>query len=120
MRIVDVKFNVPTSAVGNGALSFVVVHPNYGEMRRGAECFPVDFRVQPTDWRLFTTTLEQVDPDWPRQRVEQIKINREQSNRYYTYLPARTPYHLLVNVVSKNWLALPKIERISLGLEVMQ
>lgn len=120
VRIVDVKFNVPTSAVGNGALSFVVVHPNYGEMRRGAECFPVDFRVQPTDWRLFTTTLEQVDPDWPRQRVEQIKINREQSNRYYTYLPARTPYHLLVNVVSKNWLALPKIERISLGLEVMQ
>jgi len=120
VRIVDVQFNVPKSAVGNGALAFIVIHPNYGEMRRGIECFPADLRAQPTDWRLFTTTLEQVDPSWPHGKVQPIMIDEKHSNRYYTYLPARAPYHLLVNVVSKNWLALPKIERISLGLELMQ
>jgi hypothetical protein len=120
VRVVDIEFTVPKSAVGNGAIGFVVIHPNFGEMRRGAECFPADFRVQPTDWRRFTTTLEQVDPGWARQKVESIVIDEGHSNRYYTYLPARAPYHLLVNVVSANWVALPKIKKISIGLEVMQ
>ena len=69
---------------------------------------------------VLPTTLEQVDPGWARQKVDPIVIDEGQSNRYYTYLPARAPYHLLVNVVSTNWVALPKIKRISIGLQVMQ
>lgn len=120
VRVVAVKFNVPREAIGNGALSFIVVHPNYGQMRRGAECFPADFRIQPTDWRPFTTTLEQVDQGWPSRDTASIKIDEKQSNRYYAYLPARTPYHLLVEVVSQKWTSLPRIEKLSLALEIMQ
>ena len=61
-RIVNVEFNVPKAKIGNGALSIILIHPNYGEMRRASECFPVDFRVKPTDWKFFTTMFEQVDP----------------------------------------------------------
>lgn len=118
--IVDVKFNVPTENIGVGALQFVLTHPGYGEMRRKDECFPADFRRTPTDWRRFTTTLEQVTPKWTSRKPTKVEISESQSDRYYTYLPARTPYHLLVNVVSKNWLSLPRIESIHIGLEVMQ
>jgi len=119
-RIVDVEFNVPKAAIGNGGLSFVLIHPNYGEMRRGSECFPADFRVKPTDWKFFTTSIEQLDAKWAARQPTSIQIDKDHSNRYYTYLPARTRYHIVINVISTNWRSIPKIKKVSIGLELMQ
>ena len=118
--IVDVAFDSPKEKVGTGAIDFVVIHPGYGEMRRGDSCFEVDFRVRPTDWRQFTTPFEQVSPRWLIREPMKVTITKEQSARYYTYYPARTSYHLLVNVVSKNWKSIPKVREIEIGFEVMQ
>lgn len=118
--IVGVKFNVPAKNIGVGALDFVLIHPGYGEMRREGECFAADFRQNPTDWKRFTTTFEQVNSDWISKKPTKVEISETKSDRYYTFLPARAPYHLLLNVVSKNWVTLPKVESIQIGLEIMQ
>jgi len=57
---------------------------------------------------------------WLNLEPKHVAISRQDPNRFYTYLPARAPYHLIVNVISQKWLSIPRITSIEFGFEVMQ
>lgn len=119
-KIVAAKFSTPDSSIGDNAISFSIVHPGYGEMRRRDTCAIGDFRSRPDDWRFFTTFFEQIDGDWASEAPRQIELTNETRGRYYAFLPAQTKYHMVVGVHSKNWRRLPRITELSIGLEIME
>lgn len=120
VKVVSASFSVPSSAIGDNAISFSVVHPGYGEMRRRSGCAIGDFRSRPDDWRFFTTFFEQIDPDWSREEPRALELSTETRGRYYAFLPAQTMYHMVVGVHSKNWRRIPRLTDITLGFEVME
>ena len=118
--VVRATFNVANNKIGPNAIEFLIIHPQYGQMRREDTCHIVDFRSQPTDWRYFKTTLEMVTPDWLLREPTKVDISTRDSGRFYTYLPARAPYFLVVNSLSRNWVSIPSLRSIEIGFEVMQ
>lgn len=119
-KVVNVKFTVPTERIGERAFIFSTIHPGYGEMRRGANCFVGDFRRRPDDWRYFSTPLEQVTSMWMKQAPQRILLTKENTGRFYAFYPARSSYHMIVSVMSDKWRSIPRITEIEIGLEVMQ
>ncbi|TBN37236.1 hypothetical protein EYE42_14495 [Paracoccus subflavus] len=120
VKVVSASFSVPSSAIGNNAISFSVVHPGYGEMRRRSGCAIGDFRSRPDDWRFFTTFFEQIDPVWSREEPRALELSTETRGRYYAFLPAQTMYHMVVGVHSKNWRRIPRLTNITVGFEIME
>lgn len=118
--IVAVEYNIPQNRVGANALEFSIIHPGYGEMKRGNEKFIADLRTSPTDWKYFGVPAEQITREWLTRPPTVIEISKARSDRFYTYYPARAPYFLVVNVRSRNWQSIPEIQAIEIGFEVMQ
>lgn len=118
--VTSVTFDVTTSKIGSNALSFNIIHPQYGVMRRPGDCFAADLRDSPTDWRNFNVPFEGIQKDWLKLQPKHVVISRQDPNRFYTYLPARAPYHVVVNVISQKWFSIPRITSIEFGFEVMQ
>lgn len=120
VRVVSASFSAPASTIGDNAISFSVVHPGYGEMRRRGGCAIGDFRSRPDDWRFFTTFFEQIDPTWARQEPRLLELSTETRGRYYAFLPAQTMYHMVVGVHSRNWRGVPRLTQITIGFEIME
>jgi hypothetical protein len=118
--VVRAEFDVGGERIGSNALEFHIIHPQYGQMRRGDTCRLADFRSKPTDWRYFTTPYEMVTGDWLKQSPTRVEITTRDTGRFYAYLPARAPYFLVVNNLSGNWSKLPRLLVLELGFEVMQ
>ena len=119
-RVVSARFSTPASSIGDNAISFSIVHPGYGEMRRRDTCAIGDFRSRPDDWRFFTTFFEQLDGSWAEQPPQQIELSNETKGRYYAYLPAQTKYHMVVGVHSENWRRIPRLIDLTIGIEIME
>lgn len=119
-KVVYVKFKQKADDIGQSGLAFHIIHPFYGAMYRDGECSIFDMRDSSAiqNSMEFTTDIGAVSSQWLKEQPGVVDIS--ELDNYYARPPSRTDYRMLVQVTSDRWRSLPKIESITIGLEVLQ
>ncbi len=65
-----------------------------------------------------TTPIGSIDPQWQTRPVD--RVDTQGASGYYAFYPLRTELLLMVQVTSKNWLAVPEIRYLQIGLEQLR
>jgi hypothetical protein len=120
MAVTKIEFAQGPDAVGDSGLKFVLIHPGYGKLfRANGTCSVFDMRDPNTIAHLErTTSVGSIDPQWQTRPVE--KVDTQGPSGYYAYYPVRTELLMMVRVTSKNWIDIPEITYIQIGLEQLR